>query len=125
MTFFQKFFWSPLHDTSDKWDTEFNYLMDNHKFFPKIRYDGMIDVYIAKLGEYEIWITNYQYAVFVKWENNKKHFNGPKLNTIIRAKEKLINDYTEWFVENKPIQHFSKKEMRKVYHEWLVSKLFK
>lgn len=125
MTFFQKLFWSPLHDTSDKWDTEFNYLMDNDKFIPKINYDDSLSTYTAKLGEHEIWITNYPYSVFVKWIDNKKDFNGPKLNTVIRAKEKLINDCTEWFVENKPIQHFSKHDMKIVYRQWLVSKLFK
>jgi hypothetical protein len=78
---FRPKFWL-MNDRYDKdWDNEFNMLLDEHTF-------SNIGDYTSKLGDTEIWITNYPFACFRKRYINKR----PSRLTILRAKKQFDRD---------------------------------
>jgi len=77
---FRPKFW-PMNYPYDKdWDVEFNRLLDEHTF-------SNIDDYTSKLGDTEIWVTNYPYACFRNKLNKR-----PSRLTILRAKKQFDRD---------------------------------
>lgn len=85
---FRPKFWL-MNDPYDKdWDNEFNVLLDEHTF-------SNIDEHTAKLGDTRIWIANYPFACFKKYENSRYLYNlgkRPSRLTILRAKKLLDRD---------------------------------
>lgn len=66
----------PIHDR------KLNHLMDNHKF-------DKYYAFTAYLGDTEIWITNYPYAVGIR---DYKQASRPSRLTILKMRKKLIKD---------------------------------
>ena len=78
---FRPKFWLMNHRYDKDWDNEFNMLLDEHTF-------SNIGDYTSKLGDTEIWITNYPFACFRKRYVNKR----PSRLTILRAKKQFDRD---------------------------------
>jgi hypothetical protein len=73
----------------EQWDKKLNKIMNDNKFIP-------VDGYVAKLGEYVIWIANDPYASFTLYNYNcHLNYRVSRL-TILRAGRKLNNDIFEY-----------------------------
>lgn len=72
---------------SEEWDKKLNELMETKKF-------QFIDRFTAKLGNFEIWVSNHPYGSFAPY------FKGncdmlPKRSTALLAHKKMVKDVCE------------------------------
>jgi len=122
MTLYRRLINTRQHPINLVWDTELNYLMDNHKFVPEF-FGTSFSQFSIKINDQEIWVANHPYASFCRYtSSNLLRKESVKTKTLLRAEKKVIRDLTEWFVENKPIEYFATSEMRSHYQQWLETK---
>jgi hypothetical protein len=75
-------YWDPLYKQDRTWDTELNDLLDNYDFIE-------IKEHTAKLGNYEIWISNHPFASFSNYSSSHDSKILPLRRTRLRAWKKL------------------------------------
>lgn len=76
--------WRQFLEYSDPWDRKLNQLFDNGSKFIKV------DDFRADFGDVRIWVANYPYETFVP---NSGPRVRPKRSTILKLRDKLIEDY--------------------------------
>ena len=75
--------WLLNYDVSKEWDYTLNSLLKNCSFIPVSSHEAM-------LGRYRVWIQNYPNACFTI--TVRGHNLSPKRTTIIKAREKFLED---------------------------------
>lgn len=122
MRLYRRIFNTRQKPINPAWDTALNHWMDNHKFVP-LFFGVELSTYSVKINDQKIWVENHPYASFCRvLSSNLSRKESVKTKTLLRAEKKVIRDLTEWFVENKPIEHFTPTEMRSHYQQWLETK---
>lgn len=75
--------WLQVQPYSAAWDAKLNALMRTHRF-------TNIGEHTARLGDYEVWISNHPYGSFNPWRHGPKV--RPRRATMLAAHDKLLND---------------------------------